>query len=778
MPLRPAPSRPLALLFVLALGAVLGGVLGAPSARVPLRKPFVSRAERAAPVSLSLEARESRRGGRVYRLALRARSAAEVLAHEELQLFLESEAPLALARAALELRGGACVLAAPGRDSLADRQPTVFRRSTGCSLPQSASGPVDIDLVVEADGQGNVTLLGFLPQVGADPGPLRATATSIRPHAIDIRGAFVDYPETAPRIVLLAHMWRLAPDVGWLAAGVGAAILLACAGCLVFPTRAIGATAAAPPAATILRGAAGAFLCAASLTLLHTLLDPPLSGPDEPYHLLGFADLAKDEALAKDVVAWMGETHLWRIRQQPAERFRTIDVGVPYVVEDDQLRATEVAMRSAVLVRLWRAAAPLLRGESAPRVLLELRLLNALLFSLAVGTAAALAMALVREPYPQWLTYVFLFVPALPFFAMHVSETAVLCSIYVLFGTSLAVISLDGPRVHWAGLPLGVATGLMLAGGRSPWPLSVIVGAALAGRIALGPSRRAPRAAIVFWGGFGAGAALFFLLLDEAYRLMTETYAMRFARLVPGGLSGVGVWLLAHPAGALAVPLCGAALEAALGPARSVLAARLAPGARPILAWTARLLALAVVLSLLGSLVFSYPQLPLEPAHPLTAAERVRAVLQTTATMFRLAEPSFLLASSFWVGFGWLDTIPGPAFQGLLVALVAAALTKLLLEIARHAQVRRFLWLLLLGSGAIAAIVLYTLSTQGMVAALQGRYLIGWYLAVLPVIGAVLVLDPGNPTSGATEGKRAALLLALAGGIHVYCLSFVLKRYF
>ncbi len=39
----------------------------------------------------------------------------------------------------------------------------------------------------------------------------------------------------------------------------------------------------------------------------------------------------------------MGETHLWRIRYQPTERFRTIDVGRPYVVEDDQLRATEVA---------------------------------------------------------------------------------------------------------------------------------------------------------------------------------------------------------------------------------------------------------------------------------------------------------------------------------------------------------------------------------------------------------------------------------------------------
>ncbi len=222
--------------------------------------------------------------------------------------------------------------------------------------------------------------------------------------------------------------------------------------------------------------------------MLYAVLAPPLSGPDEPYHLLGYADLTKDGALAEDAVAWMAETHLWRIRYQPEEPFRTIDVGQPYVVLDPQLRPTEVAQRSAVLARLERAVAPLLRGLPAPRVLLALRLLNALLFALAVGVATALAVALVPEPLPQWLAFPFLFVPSLPFFAMHVSETALLCSIYVLLAISLAVLFGDGPGSHWAGVPLGLATGLMLAGGRSPWPLSALVAAALLGRAVLGPS--------------------------------------------------------------------------------------------------------------------------------------------------------------------------------------------------------------------------------------------------------------------------------------------------
>ena len=78
----------------------------------------------------------------------------------------------------------------------------------------------------------------------------------------------------------------------------------------------------------------------------------------------------------------------------------------------------------------------------------------------------------------------------------------------------------------------------------------------------------------------------------------------------------------------------------------------------------------------------------------MTAPERVVAVVGTMATMFRLADPNFLLSSTFWVGFGWLDTMPGPPFQALLVLLVGLALCALLLRIARRGEGRRLLWLL------------------------------------------------------------------------------------
>jgi hypothetical protein len=596
----------------------------------------------------------------------------------------------------------------------------------------------------------------------------------------------VDYPETAPRIVLLGHMWRMGPGTTWLWLFLAAAVGLAMAGSLAFPTGALADGTGRPTPAAIWTSGAAAALFAASLGVVYAVVVPPLTGPDEPYHLLGFADLASDRALAQDTVAWMGTTHLWRIRYQPTERFRTIDVGLPFVVEDAQLRPTEVKMRSAVLGRLWEAVAPALLGLPAPRVLLALRLLNALVFALAVGGATVLAAATVPEPFPQWLCFPFLFVPSLPFFAMHVSETALLCSVYVLLSSSLAVLLLDGPRAHWAGVPLGLATGLMLAGGRSPWPLTGLVALVLLGRILLGSraATSAPRAALVFWAGTSSGAALFFLVQDEAYRAMTATWARRFTGAFPSWLQAGGSWLLAHPAAVAGFLLLGALTEVALRLPRASLAARLHDAGRGLVRWTARGLAGLVLVSLAGSLFLAFPQLELEPKHALTASERMATVFATVATMFRLRSPDFSLASSFWVGFGWLDTMPGASFQAAVVGLVATALVVLLGHVARHGQVRRLVWLLVLGAGEAASLALYTLSTQSLPKALQGRYLIGWYLCFLAAIGAVLVLDhrsrvlgpvePGAPTGAG----RAGLLLVVAGSVHLYCLAFILRRYF
>jgi hypothetical protein len=776
-----APSRPLALVLVVALGALVAWALVSESARVALRTPLVPREARPAPVAVPLDGRETPRGTSLFRIELTAADPAALLAHDELQLFLDSEPRAELRAARLEWRGTRCSLAAEPGAELTSRQAVALRRGGGCQGAASAA-PAALDLLVEARGRPTVTLLAF---EAAGLAAIAVAPSRARSVPLPLRGAWVDYPPRAPRVELLGHMWRAAGS-GWLLACVGLAVLLAGAGCLVFPTRAVPAGDGRPAAPLALRASLGAACLAGSLGLLYAVLTPPLSGPDEPYHLLGFAALANDEALAADTVRLMGETHLWRIRQQPGERFRTIDVGRPYVVEDDQLRPTEVAQRSAIVAWLWRAVLPIAQGKPAPQALLALRLVNVAVFALAVGLAMALALLVADEPWRQWLVYPFFFVPALPFFATHVSETAVLCAVYVLLATSLALLCLDGPRARWAGLALGLATGLMLAGGRSPWPLATLVAATLAGRIALASrgAARPGRDALVFWGGFGLGTTVFWLVIDEPYRRMTESYALRFAFFVPESVRHAVVWLLTRPQVAALAAAAGWALERLLTRPRERVAAGAGVLAARLVPWATAALSLGVVLSLLGSLVLRYPQLPTESIYSMPMSDRVAAVLATMATLFRLDQPNFLLASSFWVGFGWLDTMPGAALQGLLVAVAGLGLVALLRDIGRRRDVRRFLWLLVFAVGAALSLVVYTLAMEHHTSPFVGRHLIGWYLALLAVTAGSLTLERWTAAAHGAHGDaprgggRASVLLALAGAVHVYCLWFVLQRYF
>lgn len=73
--------------------------------------------------------------------------------------------------------------------------------------------------------------------------------------------------------------------------------------------------------------------------------------------------------------------------------------------------------------------------------------------------------------------------------------------------------------------------------------------------------------------------------------------------------------------------------------------------------------------------------------------------------------------------------------------------------------------------------------------ALQGRYLIGWYLVFLTLAACWIAglpcgqalqrasSDSVVPRPGAAS-LRTAILLAVAGSVHVYCLAFILQRYF
>jgi hypothetical protein len=192
--------------------------------------------------------------------------------------------------------------------------------------------------------------------------------------------------------------------------------------------------------------------------------------------------------------------------------------------------------------------------------------------------------------------------------------------------------------------------------------------------------------------------------------------------------------------------------------------------------WMAWTVAALVASSMLMSLLMTFPHFVVDGVGSSFRTYLTRALL-TAATFFRLRDPDFRLSSSFWAGFGWLETVPDGTLVNLLVFFTGALLIALLVRLGRDRDRRRFGWLAIAGAGGWATVVAYALATFPMQASLHGRYLIGIYLCFLAICLSVLarVAPEGSETR---RSGRHALTLALVGGAHTYCLWFILVRYF
>ena len=88
-------------------------------------------------------------------------------------------------------------------------------------------------------------------------------------------------------------------------------------------------------------------------------------------------------------------------------------------------------------------------------------------------------------------------------------------------------------------------------------------------------------------------------------------------------------------------------------------------------------------------------------------------------------------------------------------------------------------WLLLLGCGAAATLVLYAVSSYYLNRNLHGRYLVGLYLSMLGIFSSVLPLLPQvGPHSRWSHLARGWSIVVVGAAIHAYALRFILFRYF
>lgn len=654
--------------------------------------------------------------------------------------------------------------------------PQVFLRNDQC-VPPMGRPTGELVLTVRMGGPGELGLYTspLLPTVGA--GGLiyvaeRSELIPVPPPALT--GAFVDeLPDYGlKRANLLAYMWSMSVGTGRIWFGLAVIAVLAFAGAALMP---IGSGTPVARRGIAVRSGVAAFMLALALAMSYALMVPPFQAADEPHHFASYAGVTASPRILTEALSWAGSAHTSRIRGLTRERFRPQDMGQPHeVINDFQIHPTFA--RSSLSARAWQALGRVLPEMSAKRVFLAIRLINATLFAAAVGAAAALFVVFTTVAYPQLLAFPFLFVPALPFFGMHFGESALVTSVSVLFAATVVMFFLGGRDRHWLGLLLGVITAGLVIGARNSLPMMPLVATALVLRIVL-PGDRTLRSALIFWGGFGLAASLYWAVITQAQLDVIRDTVGGVRQLLPDRFRPLAGWLT-QPWFPLLAAATGCLGELAFKRPLALLT----PILRPVLAVAAKVvpvgLTMAIFVSLIGSLWWEYPIL--DSIQGDNAPMPLRVYLEQLAkaglSSFRFTRPDLLLSSSFWVGFGWLDTMPGQAFVGLLVGATAISVVGLLLHIARHVEVSRFVALVILGLGLVLTLAGYAYAAYAATVNLHGRYLVGWYLTIVALFWTWPAVAASRPPGDAWP--RAAALAALVVFVHAYSLTFILRRYF
>jgi hypothetical protein len=693
-------------------------------------------------------------------------------------------------RAEIRVVGTDCVYRARPDTVVSDHAYLTFDRADSCRAPLPDSATGRLDLTIDFRGPGRIGLVtdivseaAFDPRWWAVPanGPPGAGLVRI------VRGRYVDALAGPPRrrVELLAYVWQGSTSPGWIWLIVALALASVFVGILAVMPGA--GPPRMPSAGPRLRPALGVGAVATGFALLYVVIAPPLQAADEPDHLLGFAKAVDRPALQDQAAALARASHFDRIRFHGDEHFGPADIGRPATIAwTSEVFAHSVAARSVTTWLWWRALAPVTRPFGAGGTILAIRLADALLFGAAASAAAFLlllaASGTAASPHSACLAL--LMVPTLPFFATSVSEFAVLTSVYMVLAATLGALCLDTERSHVLGLPLGLAIALAVASGRSALPMGPVILGAVAARALLGggsgdSTRTARRHTFEFWGGLALGLGLFPLLSTQEFRGGLEPGD---ASATLGRAQQAAEYLRRHPAIVLAVAPIGFACDLFMERVRRAIPDRWTGVAARWLRVLCYLGALAIVGSLVASFAVRFPDLPtLESFHPVSAVAYARSVLKVALTGFRLTAPDLLLSSSFWIGFGWIDTLPGAWIVSLLVGLTAAALVGLLARLGYRREWRRAVWLACMAGGWLGALVLYAVSSYRLNRNLHGRYLVGFYLSVLAVSWGAVGLPPRwRPTGawGAHLPGREWALVALAAGLHACSLRFILLRYF
>ena len=179
----------------------------------------------------------------------------------------------------------------------------------------------------------------------------------------------------------------------------------------------------------------GMTLLSLGLSLPHVVVSPPFEAPDEPDHFRGLIrDLPNPAELEKSAAELSRQGQFpriyttWDAKLQPEDLLRKS--SVPWI---DHMEASVMKARSPFVSSIWTCLQAMVQFQEANHLLLAIRMLQCILFCVVVGGFSAVAAALMLvDDGGLILGTSLLMIPALPFFAAHVSNYGLLTSLYIL----------------------------------------------------------------------------------------------------------------------------------------------------------------------------------------------------------------------------------------------------------------------------------------------------------------------------------------------------------
>jgi hypothetical protein len=754
-------SAPLRHAIGLIAACLLVGVPALALSRfVPLRHEI--RLASAGPATVSTAVELNGRGeitaaGRVRHryVRLRVTDAAAATAQNEIQLLMmTSGGPPALLGGELTIADD-CHYAVDVVPTVPRYGFLVFRRSSPCAPPAGTASGM-LRLTTQGGARVLVRALSS-PGAGPKPGLLVVDDPDVQSpvNGAALVGDFVVHDQLPPmrRLALLAYAWQATSVRVWnwlLPVLLGACVYLAIA---------LGDLLTAAPGHRWRRALASSALIF-SVCVSYALVTPPFQAPDEPNHFLGFAKLTHQPELFTATYALGHLGHVDRIRFDPTQILRPYDVGRPST-GFLEVWATPLPERTG-LAWLWRACGALLSGHSVQAQLFSLRVIGALWTSLAVGLVVLMLRPGFMDRFPAVLPALTL-VPMVPFLAVAFSNHVWLLGGYVLLAGAATALLLDSDRDDvWPAALLSAGIGIVVLGGHAAWPLAPMVLAIIAAA-RIGALQHVRLAQARFWIPVAAVVPLTLALSGREYAgvSMLSTRLAHPALIVAlVALAAVGIAVAVERRLHASVSLRGVLSRRTTGVARSF----------------AAVVTAAIATTMVWSLFTVLPRVPyVNTRDRPSVPDYVGDVLLSAATFFRGRYHDFLLSTSFWAAFGWLDTRPA----GLDTLFVTASACLVVVAAWRSATTATVASLLRAGvmlAGFVAALLCYAAFSMLLSPDLHGRFLVGLYLIAL--VGTYGVALRVRGPADTARPLITSLTYVAWGAAHGYSLYTIVTRYF